>query len=1040
MAVYLVRERCYAIVVNEMNRSSEFNLGAPKLNSRFFILFEREESMPETDQLYLAVQSAGRLHEHTFNIEFGKVLAETDARWCAHSDEYILAERPGTLSSGRADVLIDDPQMPAAAIEASYNPADADRDAQARLGQNTTRGGRPLLAVLALHIPEEYKGLSADSVYVKLKDRSQQIGYALHQSGLGDADNRRWPAEGFIQGTVHDASRLIATAAMPNEVIDARSEEVAQLIKQAAETLKSTLNENAQRTIAGQVGQNSPLEGLRTTMVLWLNALLIQQRLQVQGVNGIPPVRTVSGVAPNPSVQVETWRRIIEINWRSIFKPAVNALAVCGDLHRAGTTEALRRLIEAVGVIEDADLGQHINVGAALFPKLASDRKESAAFYTQPATAELLASLTIRQSDKLESEWARSDLLRRSITADLACGTGTLLKEGYLRVKTLHEWAGGTEDSLAELHRGAMEFGLRGTDISPIAAHLTSSNLANIGKGESYGDTQIGWVKVGGVPAQTGALEYMAGSVAEDLFGLTHGSAGGVKHEALSVEMHHGRVDWVLMNPPYSRTRGGQSAFDLTNLTEEDRKRCQKRWKVLVKDEPANMRAGMAASFLVLAKHKVKLGTGRIGFVLPLTCAFADTWTKTRRMIEAEFADIVLIATASGTSLKHESFSADTGMEEMLLVATRREIPQERVRAVLHCVTLYKPCTRNGEAGEVARAIEHAKARCTTTNMTHPVTVGDSEIGCITMMHANGQGLPWNIVGVTHGGLALAADALTRGTLDYVVGAPIPLGMEMGTIEDVFHVGPTHHLIGHPRGSEPIGAFEFHPVTSEIDAIGTDRALWEACSKRQRSLRVLPTHKGFAPPGVGSPEQRVQMRLYANTLFYARNIRWTSQALLSAATEQPAFGGSTWTALIHGDVRVQKAFALWWNSTLGMIVHWTQGQRTQNGRSRTQIGALRKIPCPRLDRLSYPVLEMAATRFDALSNQALCPAKDAAIDPVRKEIDNVVSNIFEIHKAQSISEKIMSLQSVPDSGIRNATNILRKIWCAEPSVHGWKES
>ncbi len=156
MSVYLDRRGCYAIGAPELNRFSELNFGVPTLMSSVYILFEREEPMPETDQLYVAVPSAGRLHEHTFNIEFGKVLAETDARWRAHFDEYILPERSGTLSSGRADILIDDPQMPAAAIEASFNPADADRDAEARLGQNTTRGGRPLLAVLALHIPEEY--------------------------------------------------------------------------------------------------------------------------------------------------------------------------------------------------------------------------------------------------------------------------------------------------------------------------------------------------------------------------------------------------------------------------------------------------------------------------------------------------------------------------------------------------------------------------------------------------------------------------------------------------------------------------------------------------------------------------------------------------------------------------------------------------------------------------------------------------------------------------------------------------------------------
>ena len=143
------------------------------------------------------------------------------------------------------------------------------------------------------------------------------------------------------------------------------------------------------------------------------------------------------------------------------------------------------------------------------------------------------------------------------------------------------------------------------------------------------------------------------------------------------MEALHDSVDWILMNPPYSRTRGGQSAFDLTGLTEDARKRCQKRWRDLVRNKPAQLRAGMAASFLLIAKYKAKPGTGRIGFVLPLTCAFADTWTQTRAMVESEFMDIVVIATASGASLRRAGFSADTGMEEMLLVATRRIEPKK---------------------------------------------------------------------------------------------------------------------------------------------------------------------------------------------------------------------------------------------------------------------------------------------------------------------------------------------------------------------------
>ena len=323
---------------------------------------------------------------------------------------------------------------------------------------------------------------------------------------------------------------------------------------------------------------------------------------------------------------------------------------------------------------------------------------------------------------------------------------------------------------------------------------------------------------------------------------------------------------------------------------------------------------------------------------------------------------------------------------------------------------------------------------------SHPITVGDSEVGCITAMATSGGGLPWNMVGVTHGGLALAADALTRGTLDHVVGTPIPLGLEMGTIEEIFDVGPTHHLIGHRKGNEPIGAFEFHPVVSDTDAIGVDRALWEADARKQRSLRLLPTHKGLAPPGVGSAGDRDTIRATASTLFYARNFRWTSQSLLAGTTSQPTLGGRAWTALGHPDIRVRKAFALWWNSTLGLAIHWTQGQRTQHGRSTTQIGALKKIPCPRLDRLAPAALDMVAARFDVLSHRDLRPAKNAAKDPVRMEIDEVVSAMFELHKIQPDSgegltgELLQNLDS--ESEINDATGILRELLCAEPSVHG----
>ena len=167
-----------------------------------------------------------------------------------------------------------------------------------------------------------------------------------------------------------------------------------------------------------------------------------------------------------------------------------------------------------------------------------------------------------------------------------------------------------------------------------------------------------------------------------------------------SISVPDASLDYVLMNPPYSRTRGGQSAFDIAGLSDRDRAACQKRWRELVKNEPVNNQAGMAASFLALARQKVKPG-GRIGFVLPLTAAFADAWSRTRQMIEEDFEDIVAVASSEG------SLSADTGMQEMLLTATRRQ-EKSRQSSPIRCVTLRSIPSRLGEAGEVARAIRQA--------------------------------------------------------------------------------------------------------------------------------------------------------------------------------------------------------------------------------------------------------------------------------------------------------------------------------------------
>lgn len=374
--------------------------------------------------------------------------------------------------------------------------------------------------------------------------------------------------------------------------------------------------------------------------------------------------------------------------------------------------------------VETAGLGGGINIGAELFPKMAGDRKESAAFYTQPATAEMLAALTITPD---MADWSDPGIFKRFRIVDMACGTGTLLRFGYRQVKA-HSARRGSRDVDA-LHRDAMEHGLTGTDVSPIAAHLTSTGLA-VDTKQPYGDTNIGWILIGN-ENRTGAIEYVAlGAVPDLLRDMTGRSTGrGGRTEYTSVPIHSGSADAILMNPPYSRTRGGQSAFDIDGLTDKERDACQKRWKILIRDEPCIKTASMAATFLCIARKKVRPG-GRIGFVLPRSAASDNSWERTRAMVERDFEDITVVAVASGRALGRNAFSADTNMEEMLLIATRKR-GKSKKHSPIKCATLHEPVTRLGEAAAIAGAIRDTA--------DGPIVVGE-EVGVVRTFQADGGG------------------------------------------------------------------------------------------------------------------------------------------------------------------------------------------------------------------------------------------------------------------------------------------------------------
>lgn len=954
------------------------------------------------------------LNEGLFNGALAEVLRELRPDWEVHAETTRVLENSGK----RPDILVLPNRSPALIFELSFDQNDAEKDAKKKLGQKLANDIGNVQSTIAVHIPSDMK-YRPDTAAVRKKLREgYMLSYALYQ--MTDGIVTRWPESGMLQGTVADLSQFSYSTVILQSEIDRVGDLVANSIEVAAKHMKRHIGERKVRKLQENLFQRSPVDALKTTMLFWLDSLLTQQRLYRQNVGQAKPI------GGRPDETLDCWKRIRERNWHSIFDPAIEALSWAIGEHVEATSKALSKLFTAVKEIEMAYLGERIEVGAEIYPRLTADRKTAAAFYTLPATAEFLAFLTVCEQTSKQVGWGSPTLLRDHKLGDLACGTGTLLRAGYKRVLDLQRAhltrSGVRNGNIEELHKDGMEYGLVGADISPIAAHLTTTSLSALGDGDAYGNTNIGWIKVGGPKHSLGSLDYFTMSRLDNWFvnisGALSGGVEGNQSGGGHIEVADEKMDWILMNPPYSRTRIGQSTFDVGDLDDKQRKGTQKRLSGIAKKRDFSVKAGLGAAFLILALNKVRRG-GTIGFVLPLTAAFADTWKQTRRFIENECVNIIAVSMLAGRATK-ESFSADTGMEEMLLIATRKPTIGTPSDKMMRCITLRNPIRRVGEASEVAKAVRVAADGIFAADQYQIARVGDVEIGHAIGLEVRGKGKQWEYLSSSHYDLAICAKGLSEGKGIRFGGNSSKQILPMTTIGKLFDTGPTHHLIGHMVGGDPIGIFELHEIDKPSDYFGSDRSLWRVNAKTQRRLIVNPTHKGVIPKSARDlgHEKIQKIRESASYIHYCRYMRWTSNRILVATTKNQVLGGVMWNTLGCDDEGIRAAFGLWANSTLGMLVHWTQGGRQHPGRSIAQIAAIKEIPCPDFATLCDEKKANAIELFESFKDVELKPACLAHDDSGRIALDIAVLDMLDI------------------GHMKEAVDQIRLLWCSEPSVHG----
>ena len=473
------------------------------------------------------------------------------------------------------------------------------------------------------------------------------------------------------------------------------------------------------------------------------------------------------------------------------------------------------------------------------------------------------------------------------------------------------------------------------------------------------------------------------------------------------------------MNPPYNRPRRGRQ--QATKGLERPRAAAKKRQYLM-----SNGQAGLASDFGNLSNIRLAPG-GVYSHVLPLTAAHSGSWKAWRAELEKDFQDITVIANVSTAEL--QSMSADTGMSEMLVVATKRDRrPAQWQPAEILCVNLSAAPATLAEGYAMAREIAAIPANSQQ---------GMLSCGNYTRFRQENAGLPWGAVGSSNNALTMVMAALLDGkAFDPTTLATRQLALPMAALGDIAGAGPTHHSIGHPKGAaDPIGAFEWTPL-NELPVAPPQQSMWAADAKEQTTILAKPTHGGQTVQ-FALAQQMVACR---SRFHLNRNISWTSQALSIAHTRAPAHGGSAWNALQGGDESASKAVALFLNSVWGCLVLNAYAKSGQRGpRARLQVKGIPGLPCPAFHEDTPEASHaraLASLHFKELSELPLQPFAYCFRDANRHRIDNVVAEMLGLDPADPAMQEMLAYWRVLFAGEPNVNGRQRKIVAALAKYRG----
>ena len=696
---------------------------------------------------------------------------------------------------------------------------------------------------------------------------------------------------------------------------------------------------------------------LRIGCLVLFNALAFQDRLATAN-DAVPTVREAlhQGI---PSLR-DAWNFICErIDYVPVFELAVSILDVLADGPDETQLPVIQPLLDAVQrtrKVEGHDLS------GRLFHTLLTDAKFTGAYYTSVPAATLLSRLVFHDWPA-DVDWRDHEFPGSLNVADLACGTGTLLMAVATEAERRHREAGGTRS--ADLHKAMVEEALHGYDVQLSAVHFAATSLAMLNPAIQFDRMNLSVMSLGaeGSEISLGSLDFLESDSVAVQFALSptgmgiatldrarisgRGPRGAAQGESVTLP----DLDLAIMNPPFTRSVGGNLLFG--SLPTRERRRLQNELSRRLKSRQASATAGLGAAFVAAASPKLRPGEGRLALVLPATVCTGPSWQQTRDLIQRDFT---LDTVVTSHDPLRWNFSDSTDLSEALLFATRRSENDTTAEHRATFVNLWRNPDRIVDAHRLAQAVTATTPARLEDSGTALLNVDGLHVGeMVSLPESKLVGRQWSGVQFARADLLRSALRLLHDGEVWVPGEPHAARVPLCRVDELGRVGPDRRDVW--DGFELTAAATAYPIVLNHDT-------------KQRKRLTAPPDRYLAPLVKPRPGRRLkpldQLWSKAGRLLVSERLRLNTARIVAMRPETNVLSNVWWPIRVD-DASIEKALALWLNSSLGLLTIVAQRTSTEGGWVALKKADLQKLPVLDVRRLSPAQRQDLSRLFDQIA-------------------------------------------------------------------------